>query len=57
MVSPWAGFAGGKRSRHRRWTLAADDASCVRTMLAVAAGDIFEEAFVAWLRALAVARG
>jgi len=26
-------------------------------MLAVAAGDIFEEAFVAWLRALAVARG
>lgn len=39
------------------WTLAADDASCVLTMLAVAAGDITEDAFAAWLRAHAVARG
>ena len=39
------------------WTLAADDASCVLTMLAVAADDISEEAFAAWLRAHAVARG
>ena len=38
------------------WTLAADDASCVLTMLAVAAGDITEEAFAAWLREHAVAR-
>lgn len=30
--------------------LCADDASCVLTMLAVAAGDISEEAFAAWLR-------
>lgn len=32
------------------WRLNADDASCVLTMLAVAAGDITEEAFAAWLR-------
>ncbi len=38
------------------WRLTADDASCVITMLAVAAGDITEEAFAAWLRAHAVAR-
>ena len=38
------------------WRLTADDASCVVTMLAVAAGDITEEAFAAWLRAHAVAR-
>jgi len=38
------------------WTLTADDASCVLTMLAVAAGDISEEAFAAWLRGHAVAR-
>ena len=37
------------------WRLTADDASCVVTMLAVAAGDITEEAFAAWLRAPAVA--
>ena len=37
------------------WRLTADDASCVVTMLAVAAGDITEEAFAAWLRAHAVA--
>lgn len=37
------------------WRLNADDASCVVTMLAVAAGDITEEAFAAWLRAHAVA--
>ena len=37
------------------WRLTADDASCVVTMLGVAAGDITEEAFAAWLRAHAVA--
>ena len=37
------------------WRLTADDASCVVTMLAVAAGDITEEAFAAWLRAHVVA--
>lgn len=37
------------------WRLNADDASCVVTMLAVAAGDITEEVFAAWLRAHAVA--
>ena len=37
------------------WRLNADDASSVVTMLAVAAGDITEEAFAAWLRAHAVA--
>ena len=31
--------------------LCADDASCVLTMLAVAAGDISEADFAAWLRA------
>ena len=36
------------------WRLTADDASCVVTMLAVAAGDITEEAFAAWLRTHAV---
>ena len=36
--------------------LQADDASCVLTMLAVAAGDMPEEAFAAWLRAHSVAR-
>lgn len=36
------------------WRLNADDASCVLTMLAVAAGDITEEAFAAWLRTHAV---
>lgn len=39
------------------WTLAADDASCVLTMLAVAAGEISEDAFAAWLREHAVVRG
>ena len=38
------------------WALTADDASCVLTMLAVAAGDITEEAFAAWLREHAVVR-
>ena len=38
------------------WVLTADDASCVLTMLAVAAGDITEEAYAAWLREHAVAR-
>ncbi|CAN7457980.1 type II toxin-antitoxin system death-on-curing family toxin [Acidovorax sp. LjRoot38] len=37
------------------WRLNADDASCVVTMLGVAAGDITEEAFAAWQRAHAVA--
>ncbi len=31
--------------------LVADDASCVMTMLAVASGDMDEQAFAAWLRA------
>lgn len=39
------------------FALTADDASCVLTMLAVAAGDISEEAFAAWLRAHTVPRG
>jgi len=38
------------------FALAADDASCVLTMLAVASGDISEEAFAAWLREYTVAR-
>ena len=38
------------------WRLNADDASCVVTMLAVAAGDITEEAFAAWLRTHTIAR-
>lgn len=32
------------------YELEADDASCVITMLGVAAGDISEDAFAAWLR-------
>ena len=36
--------------------LRADDASCVLTMLAVAAGDMPEEDFAAWLRAHSAAR-
>ena len=36
--------------------LHADDASCVLTMLAVAAGDMPEEEFAAWLRAHTAAR-
>jgi len=31
--------------------LTADDAACVLTMLAVAAGDMSEDAFAAWIRA------
>ena len=38
-------------------TLTADDADCVTTMLAVAAGDIEEAAFAAWLRAHSAPRG
>ena len=38
------------------FTLSAPDADCVLTMLAVAAGDISEEAFTAWLRGHAVPR-
>ncbi len=34
--------------------LTATDADCVLTMLAVAAGDVTEDAFAAWLRAHAV---
>jgi len=36
------------------FTLTATDADCVLTMLAVAAGDLSEEAFAAWLRAHAI---
>ncbi len=36
--------------------LVADDADCVLTMLAVAAGDLTEEEFAAWLRRYTVAR-
>lgn len=32
------------------FNLSASDADCVLTMLAVAAGDISEDAFAAWLR-------
>lgn len=32
------------------WQLTASDADCVLTMLAVAAGDLSEEQFAAWLR-------
>lgn len=39
------------------WVLHADDASCVLTMLAVAAGDLPEEAFAAWLRTHSSVRG
>jgi death-on-curing protein len=38
------------------WELLATDADCVITMLGVAAGDVPEEAFAAWLRAHAVVR-
>ena len=33
------------------WNLTASDAECVLTMLALAAGDLSEEAFADWLRA------
>lgn len=36
--------------------LAAEDADCVLTMLAVAAGELSEEAFAQWLRAHSVPR-
>ena len=36
--------------------LVADDSDCVLTMLGVAAGDVSEEAFAAWLRSHIVAR-
>ncbi len=36
--------------------LTADDAACVLTMLAVAAGDLPEDDFAAWIRTHAVAR-
>jgi len=32
------------------WDLAADDAQCVMTMLALLAGDLAEDEFAAWLR-------
>jgi death on curing protein len=32
------------------WNLKADDAECISTMLALAAGDLSEKSFVAWLR-------
>jgi death-on-curing protein len=38
------------------YDLNADDTDCVLTMLSVAAGDITEEEFAAWLRAHAVKR-
>jgi death on curing protein len=38
------------------WRLTADDAQCVMTMLAVAAGDIEEAELAAWLRTHIVAR-
>lgn len=38
-------------------TLAASDADCVTTMLAVAAGELDEAAFAAWLRRHMVPRG
>jgi len=38
------------------WRLAATDACCVLTMLAVATGDLAENEFAAWLRAYAVTR-
>lgn len=36
--------------------LRADDASCVLTMISVAAGDISEECFATWLRGYSVPR-
>jgi death on curing protein len=38
------------------WQLVADDSECVLTMLGVAAGDISEDAFAAWLRQRVVSR-
>ncbi len=38
------------------YSLQADDAQCVLTMLAVASGDITEDAFAEWLRIHAVAK-
>ena len=38
------------------WQLVADDAQCVLIMLGVAAGDVTEEAFAAWLRQRVVPR-
>ena len=38
------------------YQLAADDADCVLTMLAVAAGDLSEDAFADWLRQHSVSR-
>lgn len=38
------------------WQLVASDAECVLTMLAVAAGDLTEEKFAAWLRTHAAPR-
>lgn len=32
------------------WTLAADDAACLAAMLALAAGELSEDEFAAWLR-------
>jgi death-on-curing protein len=39
------------------YTLEAEDADCVMTMLAVAAGEISEDAFAQWLRAHLAPRG
>ena len=39
------------------YELLADDASCVITMLGVAAGEVSEDAFAAWLRQHSAARG
>lgn len=39
------------------YCLIADDADCVRIMLALAAGEIEEAAFAAWLRARVAPRG
>lgn len=38
------------------WELQADDVSCVMTMLALAAGDLSEDEFAAWLRQHTVPR-
>lgn len=32
------------------WTLNADDGDCITTMMELAAGDLGEKAFIAWLR-------
>lgn len=39
------------------YVMTADDADCVLTMLAVAAGEITEDAFAAWLRTHTMATG